>query len=107
MSFFKWKKAGLFVAGMIFSTKGIELIKSKSAHNAYVIATAAALRGRDEVMEGVTSLREGCEDIYAEAVEFNEQRALSTEVEVEVIEDKSAAGEAKAKRSAKAKAKAE
>lgn len=89
MSIFKWDKVGLFVGGMVFATKGIEALTGKAAHKLYVHTTAAALRGRDEVMENVTLFREGCEDIYAEAVELNEQRANAPEAEVVVIEDKS------------------
>lgn len=39
-------------------------------------------------MNGVTCVREGCEDIYAEAVQLNEEKANAPEVDVEVIEDK-------------------
>ncbi len=89
MSIWKWNHAGLFVGGMLFATKGIELLASKTAHKAYVQATAFGLRCRDEVMDGVTAVREGCGDIYAEAVELNEERANIPEVETMVIEDKS------------------
>ena len=84
-----WDKAGLFVAGMLFATKGIEALASKKAHKVYVQATALALRGRDEIMENVTAVREGCEDIYAEAMELNQERANAPAVEEEIIEDKS------------------
>ena len=100
MSIWKWNHAGLFVGGMMFATKGIELLTSKTAHKAYVQATAFGLRCRDEIMGGVTAVREGCDDIYAEAVELNEDRAGSLEVETEVIEDKSKAAKP-AKKSAK------
>ena len=89
MNFLKWNHAGLFVGGMLFATKGIELIGSKPAHDLYVKATALALRGRDGVMNSVTVVREGCEDIYAEAVEYNEDLAATPKIEVEIIEDKS------------------
>ena len=91
MSILKWNHAGFFVGGMLFATKGIQVLTSKAAHKAYVNATAFGLRCRDEVMENVTAVREGCEDIYAEAVELNEKRANAPEFEVEVIEDKSQA----------------
>jgi hypothetical protein len=91
MGIWKWSHAGIFVGGMVFATKGIEALKSKAAHKAYVNATAFGLRCRDEVMESVTSVREGCEDIYAEAVELNEERANAPEADVVVIEDKSEA----------------
>lgn len=89
MSIWKWNHAGLFVGGMLFATKGIELLAGKTAHKAYVQATAFGLRCRDGVMENVTAVREGCEDIYAEAVELNEERNNAPGIEVEVIEDKS------------------
>lgn len=73
MGIWKWSHAGIFVGGMVVATKGVEALKSKAAHKAYVNATAFGLRYRDEVMESITSVREGCEDIYAEAVELNEE----------------------------------
>lgn len=96
MSIWKWNHAGLFVGGMLFATKGIELLASKTAHKAYVQATAFGLRCRDGVMGNVTAVREGCGDIYAEAVELNEEKANASaiEAEVEVIEDKSEAKKA-------------
>ena len=100
MSTWKWSHAGIFAGGMLFATKGIELLRGKAAHKAYVEATAFGLRCRDGVMDSVTAVREGCEDIYAEAVELNEERANAPEVEVEVIEDKSEVKKP-AKRSAK------
>jgi len=100
MSIWKWSHAGLFVGGMLFATKGIELLASKTAHKAYVQATAFGLRCRDDVMESVTAVKEGCEDIYAEAVELNEERAKAPEVDIEIIEDKS-----KTKKTAKGSAK--
>ena len=91
MSIFTWKHAGLFLGGMLFQAKGIDLLKSDKLHKAYVETTALGLRCRDEVMKNVTSVREGCEDIYAEATALNEERANAPKVEVEVIEDKSKA----------------
>lgn len=104
MSILKWSHAGLFVGGMVFATKGIEVLASKTAHKVYVQATAAYLRGREQVMENVTAVREGCDDIYAEAVELNAEKMLAPAVDVEVIEDKSAKKTAKkpAKKTAKA-----
>ena len=96
MGIWKWNHAGLFVGGMLFATKGIEIIASKTAHKAYVQAAAFGLRCRDGVLENFTAVREGCEDIYAEAVELNEEKAKAADAEVEIIEDKS-----RAKKSAK------
>ena len=89
MSIFTWKHAGLFLGGMLFQAKGIDLLASDKAHDLYVKTTALGLRCRDEVMKNVTSVREGCEDIYAEATVLNEERANTPKVEAEVIEDKS------------------
>ena len=89
MSIWKWNHAGLFVGGMLFATKGIELLAGKTAHKAYVQATAFGLRCRDGVLGGITAVREGCEDIYAEAVDLNEERVLGPDFGVEIIEDKS------------------
>ncbi len=108
MSIWKWSHAGLFVGGMLFATKGVEALASKAAHKVYVHTTAAALRCRDGVMNGVTCVREGCDDIYAEAVKLNEEKANAPKVDVEVIEDKSEEKKAakpagRAKKAAKAK----
>lgn len=104
MSIWKWNHAGLFVGGMLFATKGIELLSGKTAHKAYVQATAFGLRCRDDVLNSVTAVREGCEDIYAEAVELNEERVLGPDFDVKVIEDKSSvkkAAEENVKKAAK------
>lgn len=105
MSILKWDKVGIFAAGMVFATKGVELLKSKDLHKVYVKTTAAALRGRDDIMESVTSIREGCEDIYAEAIDYNEEKAAEKTIKTEtlVIEDKSAAVSAKPAAKAPAK----
>ena len=102
MSIWKWSHAGLFVGGMLFQAKGIDLLKSERFHKAYVEATALGLRCRDEVLKNVTTVREGCEDIYAEAVELNEERAKAPETEAEVIEDRSEAKKAGKKPAKKA-----
>ena len=69
------KKIGLFAAGVLFGTAGIKVLGSKDAKKAYVQTTAAALRAKDSVMTMVTAVREGADDIYAEAKALNEQRA--------------------------------
>lgn len=96
MSIWKWNKAGIFVGGMLFATKGIEILKSKQAHDFCVDATALGLRLRDEAMKAVTAVREECEDVVAEAIIRNKVNELRTE-EPEVIEDKSVKKAAPAK----------
>ena len=79
------KKFGLFGAGLLFGTVGLKILGSKDAQKLYAHTTAAALRARDSVMKTVTAIREGAEDVYADAKDINEARAQA-EVEA-VIED--------------------
>ena len=81
------KKIGLFAAGVLFGTAGLKVLGSKDAKKVYAQTTAAALRAKDSVMTTVTAVREGADDIYAEAQAINDQRA-QTEAE-SVIEDTS------------------
>ncbi|SEL09729.1 DUF6110 family protein [Ruminococcus albus] len=80
-----WVKAGLFVGGMAASTLGVKLLTSKTAKKVYSHTTAAVIRGKDCVMEGVTKVREGCDDIVADAKYINEKRA--DEDIIDIIED--------------------
>lgn len=80
-----WVKAGLFVGGMAASTLGVKLLTSKTAKKVYSHTTAAVIRGKDCVMEGVTKVREGCDDIVADAKDINEKRA--DEDIIDIIED--------------------
>ena len=59
MADFKFKKSGLFAAGV--------------------------LRAKDCIMKTATNLQENAEDIYAEAKEINEERAVAEEA-VEDVE---------------------
>ena len=63
----KFGKLGLFAAGVLFGTAGIKLLSSKDAKKAYTHATAATLRAKDSVMTTVTTIRENCGDILADA----------------------------------------
>ena len=69
------KKIGLFAAGVLFGTAGMKLLGSKDAKRAYAQTTAAALRAKDSVMKTVTTIREGAQDVYADAQDINEGRA--------------------------------
>ena len=80
------KELGLFLGGVLMGTAGIRILTSNDARKVYVQGTAAALRGKEEVMTTATTLRENCEDIYAEAIEVNERRAAK-KAEEEIIED--------------------
>lgn len=79
------KKFGLFGAGLLFGTVGLKILSSKDAQKLYAHTTAAVLRAKDSVMKTVTAIREGAEDVYADAKDINEARAQA-EAEA-VIED--------------------
>ena len=82
------KKLGLFAAGVLFGTAGIKLLGSKDAKKVYAHTTAAALRAKEGVMTTVTAVREGAEDVYADAKTINERRAEAEDAAV--VEDASA-----------------
>lgn len=77
-----WKKVGLFAGGVLFGTAGIRILSSKDAKKCYTHATAAVLRAKSDVMQTVTTVRENCDDILADAKEINEQRALKEEADL-------------------------
>lgn len=87
------KKLGLFAAGVLFGTAGIKVLGSKDAKKVYAHTTAAALRAKDSVMTAVTAVREGADDIYAEAKAINEHRA---EAEAAAVVEDASAEESKA-----------
>ena len=53
----------------------------------YAHTTAAVLRAKDCVMKAATTVREGAEDIYADAKDINEARLAAQEAAV--VEDAS------------------
>lgn len=69
-----WSKFGLFVGGVLFGTAGISILSSKDAKNVYTHCTAAVLRGKDAVVKTGVTLKENCQDIYADASDINEKR---------------------------------
>lgn len=73
------KKTGIFAAGVLFGTAGIKLLSSKDAKKVYTNCTAAVLRAKDCVMKTATTIQENAEDIYADAVAINEERAAEEE----------------------------
>ena len=87
------KKIGLFAAGVLFGTAGIKLLGSRDAKKVYAHTTAAALRAKDCMMTKVTAVREGADDIYAEAKAINERRA---EAEAAAVVEDASAEESKA-----------
>ncbi|MBD9226837.1 MAG: hypothetical protein EGQ48_06330 [Clostridiales bacterium] len=87
------KKLGLFAAGVLFGTAGIKLLGSRDAKKVYAHTTAAALRAKEGVMKTVTAVREGAEDVYADAKTINERRA---EAEAAAVVEDASAEESKA-----------
>lgn len=87
------KKLGLFAAGVLFGTAGIKLLGSRDAKKIYAQTTAAALRAKESMMTAVTAVREGADDIYAEAKAINERRA---EAEAAAVVEDASAEDAKA-----------
>ena len=87
------KKIGLFAAGVLFGTAGLKILGSKDARKVYAHTTAAALRAKEDVMKTVTAVREGAEDVYADAKEINERRA---EAEAAAVVEDASAEESKA-----------
>lgn len=81
------KHLGLFAAGIAFGSAGLKLLTSKDAKNVYAHTTAAVLRVKENVMQTVTAIREGAEDIYADAKDINDRRAEAATVIV--VEDTS------------------
>ncbi len=79
----KWKGLGLFALGAMFGLEGIKLLSSKDAKKLYAHCTAGVLRAKDAVLDQVSTLRENCSDIYAEAKQINEDRAAAEEEESE------------------------
>ncbi|MBD5543697.1 MAG: hypothetical protein HDR01_05510 [Lachnospiraceae bacterium] len=73
------KATGIFAAGVLFGTAGIKILSSKDAKKAYTHVTAAVLRAKECVMKVATNVQENAEDIYAEAQQINEERAVQEE----------------------------
>ena len=70
---------------MLFGTAGIKILTSRDAKKVYAVTTAAALRAKEAVMTTVTNIREGADDILADAKALNEKYAA--EDAPETIED--------------------
>ena len=60
-------KFAAFAGGLLFGTAGLKILSSRDAKKVYVHTTAAVLRAKDCVMAAATSVKEGAEDIYADA----------------------------------------
>ncbi len=92
----RWVRLGIWAGGVLFGTAGVALLKSDDAKKVYTHAAAAAKRCGDNVMKTVTSIRENCADINADANEINEERARQKE-EREIADAKALIAEYEAK----------
>lgn len=81
------KHTGLFAAGLLLGTAGVKVLSSKDAKNVYTKCTAAVLRAKESVMKTVTTVQENAGDIYAEAQQINEDRAVAETEEFEDVEE--------------------
>ena len=68
-------KFAAFAGGLLFGTAGLKILSSRDAKKVCVHTTAAVMRAKDCVMAAATSVKEGAEDIYADAKALNEKYA--------------------------------
>lgn len=69
---------------------------ARDAKKVYTHATAAVLRAKEDVMTTVTTLRENCGDILADAKAINEERAAAACEEIADTAEEPAAEPAEA-----------
>lgn len=79
MSWFTWKKAGIFAGGVLFGSAGLKVLAGRDAKRVYTYCVAAGLRAKDSAMDAVTNIQENFEDIVEEAKLINEERELEEE----------------------------
>lgn len=77
MSLFDGKAMSIFAGGILAGTAGIKILGSKDAKKAYAHCVAAGLRAKDCIMDAATKVQENAEDVLAEAVQINEERAVA------------------------------
>ena len=82
LGIFGLKKAGIFAAGVLFGTAGVQVLGSKDAKKVYANCTAAVLRAKDSLMKTASTIQENAEDILAEAKQINEERYAADEAAV-------------------------
>ena len=69
-----WLKARFLAYGVLLGTAGVKILSSDEAKKVYTHVTAAALRGKDEVLKEYTKIKENCEDIANDAKVLNETK---------------------------------
>ena len=78
----RWERTGLIAGGIMLGTAGLKALTSREAKKVYTHATALTLRAKDSVMETVIKVKENCGDIFADAQDINENKALEENKEV-------------------------
>lgn len=72
-------KIALFLGGTLFGSVGLKMLGGRDAKKLYTHVTAAALRGKEQVMRDIELLQEGCSDILADAKTINKARTAQQE----------------------------
>ena len=80
---------GLFIGGVLFGSVGVKALKSKEAKKTYSKVISYGLDAKDCIMETADSVKEGWDDVYADAKDMKSQRDAEKEEEYEIIEDAS------------------
>lgn len=81
---------GLFIGGVLCGSVGLKALKSKEAKKTYSKVISYGLDAKDYVMETADSVKEGWDDVYADAKDLKKARDEEKEAEEEgVIEDTS------------------
>lgn len=75
-----FKDVSKVVGGIAIGTAGLKILLSKDAKCVYTYVTAAALRAKDCIIKTGTTLKENCDDIYADATDMNTERAAEEEL---------------------------
>ena len=81
---------GFFLGGVLFGSAGFKILKSKEAKKTYSKVISYGLDAKDCIMETADSVKEGWDDVYADAKDMKSQRDAEKEEAVEeIIEDAS------------------
>ena len=82
---------GWFLGGALFGSVGIKALGSKEAKKVYSKVISYGLEAKDCVMETADGIKEGWDDVYADAQDMRAERDAEREDEslAETIEDES------------------
>ncbi len=81
---------GLFIGGVLCGSVGLKALKSKEAKKTYSKIISYGLDAKDYVMETADNVKEGWDDVYADAKDLKQARDEEKAAEAEqIIEDAS------------------